>query len=327
VNKRIYLRADGGPHIGWGHVNRLCALSFILKDEASLIAVSGASGAAVFRKNLGNEVLIETLSDEIIGNCKEEWKSVHPDGALLVLDGYHFDYQYQQEAKKMGFRVVLIDDFARGPFMADMLINHAPNSRHLYQQTGINYCCGINYALLRPRFYAKPAPLERKRRQVLFTLGGADPMDLTAQILKRLLPLHPSLHWMVVYTDNFSQQHRRQLNQLSADNAHITLRHNISESAMRQLMTECSQALVSASTVVLEAWSCGLFPAVICYTENQRIMYDGMVSEHYAFPIELENLESDFHNYLESNQYPKKERDGWNPPLAIRSAFQQIMYA
>lgn len=325
--KRIYLRADGGPQTGWGHVNRMCALAAMLKDEAEVVAVSGIAGSEVFRKNIGNLAEVQTLSETHGGDCREEWKNTDPTHALLVLDGYQFDYQYQQEAKDMGFRVVLMDDFAQGPFAADMVINHAPNSRRLYQQEGISYCCGLDYALLRPSFYMKQQAPVRKQNQVLLTLGGADPLGLTAQWLTSLLPEFPNLHWVVVYTDSFTPEHRRQLTDLAAHHTAITLNKNIEETAMRQLMLESAHALVSASTVVLEAWSCGLFPAVVCYTDNQRIMFEGVVHEHLAYPLATESPATGFAAYLQTEKPASADRQRWNPPVAIRSAFQQIMHA
>ncbi|MBU6324890.1 MAG: hypothetical protein KJS92_05325 [Bacteroidetes bacterium] len=325
--KRVYLRADGGPQTGWGHVNRMCALAAILKDEAQVVAVSGTAGAEVFRKNIGNLAEVQMLSEHDCGDCREEWKNTDATHALLVLDGYQFDYRYQQEAKELGFRVVLIDDFAQGPFAADMVINHAPNSRRLYQQEGISYCCGLDYALLRPSFYGAQEAPERKQNQVLLTLGGADPLGLTAQLLTKLLPQFPNLQWVVIYTDSFTTEHSRQLIDLAEYNTAITLKKNMNETAMQQLMLESAHALVSASTVVLEAWSCGLFPAALCYTDNQRIMFEGVISEHLAFPLTTENAVTEFGDYLQSEKRATVDREGWNPPAAFRSALQQIMHA
>lgn len=325
--KNIYLRADGGGTTGWGHINRMSALADILKDEAQVTVVSGTAGAQVFRKNIGNLLQVHTLSEAVCGNCREEWETTDAENSLLVLDGYQFDYQYQHDAKQMGFRVVLIDDFAQGPFAADLVINHAPNSRHLYQQDGISYCCGLDYALLRPSFYVKQEALVRKQNQVLLTLGGADPLGLTAQLLISLVPKFPKLQWMVVYTDSFSPEHYRQLKQLAEQHTTITLKENINETEMRQLMKESAHALVSASTVVLEAWSCELFPAVLCYTDNQRIMYEGVINEQLAFPLTTESMETGFGNYIQLNKSVTVDWERWNPPAAIRSAVHQIMHA
>lgn len=323
MRNTVYLRADGGPEIGWGHVNRMCALAAMLPESLELVAVSGETGAGVFRQNLPANVRIKVLEAEACGRCSTEWQDVQAGMAILVLDGYHFDYAYQQEAKKLGFAVVLVDDFARGPFAADVIINHAPNSRSRYTQEGITYCCGLAFALLRPDFYKTLPTTVARNGEVLITLGGADPGDLSLQLLQQLVPAHPELRWTVVCTDNFSEAHRRGLEQFSQHHPQVALVYNVTQQRMHQLMLQSSKALTAASTVVLEAWASGLYPAALCYTENQRILFEGVCSEGIAFPLDWNSLAQDFERYL--NQTPEPQhRESWNPPLAIRNTFQNL---
>ncbi|MEY3983930.1 MAG: UDP-2,4-diacetamido-2,4, 6-trideoxy-beta-L-altropyranose hydrolase [Bacteroidota bacterium] len=326
MRNTVYLRADGGPNIGWGHVNRLCALAAMLPETLELVAVSSETGAAVFRQNLPPGVDIKVLDANTCGRCSAEWKDVQAGQSILVLDGYHFDQTYQQEAKSLGFAVVIVDDFALGPFAADVIINHAPNSRQLYTQEGITYCCGLEYALLRPDFYQTPPAAAKRNGKVLITLGGADPQDLTLQLLEQLVPAHPELHWTVVCTDNFSEAHRSGLQRFSQQHPQVDLEYNLTQQQMHRLMLECSRALTAASTVVLEAWASGLYPAALCYTENQRILFDGICSEGIAFPLEWNRLSHGFERYLNQSATPQ-HRDSWNPPLAIRRTFLQLTSA
>ena len=46
--------------------------------------------------------------------------------ATVVLDGYHFRLGYQQVIKEAGYALVCIDDIHAYPFIADLIINHAP---------------------------------------------------------------------------------------------------------------------------------------------------------------------------------------------------------
>ncbi len=323
----IYLRADGGPQMGWGHVNRMCSLAAIMKGQAPVVAVATEAGAKVFQHNNSAFAAVKTLDADAAGHCYSEWEGVNTENSILVLDGYQFDYTYQQQAKALGFRVVLIDDFALGPFAADMIINHAPESRSRYSQEGIRFCCGTDYALLRPSFYQRFKEQPRRKQQVLVTLGGADPQALTGQLLNRLLPEHRNLNWVVVCTDSFAPEHRQQLEQMAAGSEHMTLEYNVSEEGMHRLMMQSSHALVSSSTVVLEAWASGLYPAALCYTENQRIMFEGVCNGHLAFPLQAATAQSGFREYLQTTPKEQDGMEGWNPPAAIRNAFQQLMHA
>lgn len=319
----VYLRADASPDIGWGHVNRMCSLAALLPAEMNTVAVTNAAGAEVFHKsNCKNLPLLEVVP----GDFAEEWQGILPEHAILVLDGYHFDFQYQQKAKKAGFKVVLIDDFAHGPFCADMVLNHAPGSRSLYHQTGIDYCCGLDFALLRPSFYQEAASFDRAPNNVLVTLGGADPLGLTFKILAELLPLHPQLNWVAVCTDNFSKTHRTSLETFSAKHPQLQLLYNLGEKEMRLQMSKHRYAIVSASTVVLESWASGLFPATLCYTQNQQLMFKGATSMGYAFPLHREHLSSGFSAYLKTEGITNMTRTGtWNPPDAVAKAFHDIL--
>src|SRR5690349_8258024 len=45
---------------------------------------------------------------------------------LVVLDGYHFDSNYQQQVKARGAVLAVIDDLHDQEMFADLVINHAP---------------------------------------------------------------------------------------------------------------------------------------------------------------------------------------------------------
>ena len=86
-------------------------------------------GEVQFITNCSNEGLLRRLHDEGFGILQLEasypdprdWQAVEPllarkSKPWLVLDGYHFDGLYQTMAKKLGCRVMVIDDMAHLPF-------------------------------------------------------------------------------------------------------------------------------------------------------------------------------------------------------------------
>ena len=118
------------------------------------------------------------------------------DVAALVLDGYHFDAEYERAARSAGALVMTVDDEAERPsFEADIVLNQnieAPDLQYHLPETATRLL-GTQYALLRSEFIdflreerVHPAHATK----VLVTLGGADPDNHTLAVLRALDIVH-----------------------------------------------------------------------------------------------------------------------------------------
>ena len=127
VKRKIIFRVDGGANIGMGHISRCCALADMLKDSFKIHFYTRANTEAIIEniKNYSDNVF--TLSDAIsYTEESSQWISVLDGNETVVLDGYNFDTNYQQQVKAKGSKLVCIDDIHAYPFVADAVINHAP---------------------------------------------------------------------------------------------------------------------------------------------------------------------------------------------------------
>jgi UDP-2,4-diacetamido-2,4,6-trideoxy-beta-L-altropyranose hydrolase len=322
----IYLRGNGGAGIGWGHISRLLALREILKPEFDVtMAVPAACIPLIQRAGLSASDFLQVPESDK-ADFALDFAGADGSGNILVLDGYTFDAAYRENAIKAGFRLVLIDDFAHGDLQCDLLINHAPASETLYEgHTEIRrYCCGTDYALLRQEFYSPLPEHIRDAYNVLVSMGGADPADLSFTLLNELISSFPELNWQVVITSSFREEHIRQLQLLHQSNPRFVLHRDLDVHAMRMLMLQCQWAILASSTVVMEAWACGLFPAAICYTDNQLNLFRGAVSRNMAFGFDIREIKASFRAYLSGLHKPFTRYPEWNPPEKLRNEFRAL---
>jgi UDP-2,4-diacetamido-2,4,6-trideoxy-beta-L-altropyranose hydrolase len=201
MSLNLVVRADANSIIGTGHLMRCIALAQAWQERG---------GHVTFLSHCQSEALQRRV-------IKEGFEFVfverpHPDPAdlkqvldrlqnfrngsgmpWLVLDGYHFDSDYQRSIREAGSRLVVIDDYNHlSNYHADILLNQSIGAEL------IPYICdlktlklfGPKYALLRTEFLTWKNRIQKQSedpRRVIVTLGGADPDNITLKVLRALL--------------------------------------------------------------------------------------------------------------------------------------------
>jgi spore coat polysaccharide biosynthesis predicted glycosyltransferase SpsG len=155
-------------------------------------------------------------------------------------------------------------------------------------------------------------------------MGGADPNGLTYKILNSAGALFPEYHWIAVCTKSFGENWLEKLGDLERQRKNISIKLQLDAAEMHRLMLESGKAIVSSSTVLIEAWASGLYPAAICYTENQQMIYQGSINTDMAFPLHTDDLTNGLEHYLKGKQRFKGRTNEWNPPLCILHAMQEL---
>lgn len=192
----LIIRADASTEIGTGHLMRCLALAQAWKAQG---------GKAIFITACESDVLRQRIWDEGFEIATLEHPSPHPDdwqrtseilanypGAWVVLDGYHFDEEYQLKIKQAGHRLLVIDDMAHlKHYYADIVLNqniHAEELRYSCEPY-TRLLLGTRYVLLRSEFLAWRGwkrEIPEVARKVLVTLGGSDPNNVTLKVIKAL---------------------------------------------------------------------------------------------------------------------------------------------
>lgn len=202
----LIIRADGGSHLGYGHIMRCLALAqgWQVRGGSCLFVLSSQhpgpesrlqqAGLAYRRLVSPPGSLTEALELQTLALAQAP--------AWLVLDGYHFDHTYQQLLKDAGLRLLVIDDLAAVAYYScDLILNQnlaAAESLYSARSSATRLLLGPQYALLRREFWSWRQwrrSLPERAKSLLLTLGGGDHSPFLAK-LAAFLP--PRLPWLQV---------------------------------------------------------------------------------------------------------------------------------
>ncbi|MBW1697336.1 MAG: UDP-2,4-diacetamido-2,4,6-trideoxy-beta-L-altropyranose hydrolase [Deltaproteobacteria bacterium] len=193
----LIIRADASTRIGTGHLMRCLALGQAWKD---------AGAEVIFITSCDNESLLQRLRNEQFQIVMvkypypdpADWEitlrilSKHPD-AWVVLDGYHFNSEYQRKVKEIGHnKLLVIDDMAHlDHYYADIVLNLNLHGEELSysREAYTRLLLGTRYVLIR-REFLKWREWKREipevARKVLVTMGGGDPDNVTLKVIRAM---------------------------------------------------------------------------------------------------------------------------------------------
>lgn len=271
---RLFIRADADSRMGTGHVMRCLALGQAWQD---------AGGSVVFFTVCENAVLLQRLRDERFSVVQladsadffpELGKARSGSGMTwVVLDGYHFDLEYQQSVRMAGYKLLLVDDYNhQSEYVCDILLNQNVDSQSL--DYAINpdalQLRGTNYAMLRREFRTGSGQNRRfpeLGKKVLVTLGGADPDNLSLDVIRALEQAGiPELHAKVVVGP--ANRYIEQLEQAAqASVIEIELLRSVKD--MTELMRWADLAVSAGGSTCWEFCCLGLPFLTIVIAENQ----------------------------------------------------------
>jgi UDP-2,4-diacetamido-2,4,6-trideoxy-beta-L-altropyranose hydrolase len=199
----LVFRVDASIQMGTGHVMRCLALAqswqdddgevyFCSHQDLPLALVQRLTTEGINRIELQSVPGSQADALETISHCQNHHSS------WLILDGYHFDAEYQVTIKAEGLKLLVIDDHGHADrYCADLILNKNVCARaelypHIAPETQL--LLGCEYTLLRREFWSwRGDPLSRIRQfdrekplHVLITLGGSDPYNTTLCVLTAL---------------------------------------------------------------------------------------------------------------------------------------------
>jgi len=294
VKKKIIVRADGNPLIGFGHIYRMLALADMLKDEFYIVFVLFPTAEFILNeiKNYSDEVILLPgalpfkTADEIrdTETIPFDLANILQGDEIVVLDGYYFGDNYQQAVKEKGCRLVCIDDLASRHFFADVVMNHAPGIDHLFyiKENYTRLYTGLDYAILRQPFL-KPFNIKKNGFSKAFiSLGGADHFGYSEKLLNSILQLDIFDNVQVLCSSSFNDELLNTLKKTKGESGKVQLHFDLNAEQLVEVMDNCTHAFVAASTVLLETYARGLTCFAGFYTRNQQFIYDGFVKNKWA---------------------------------------------
>jgi UDP-2,4-diacetamido-2,4,6-trideoxy-beta-L-altropyranose hydrolase len=289
----LYVRADADARMGTGHIMRCIAPAQAWQDQG---------GEITFISHCESDALKETIQSE--GFRFIAFDHVCPDASdlkstlsilknesvdhknWLVLDGYHFTPEYQKAIRDEGIHLLVIDDMNHLPhYHADILLNqniHAPDLKyHCDEDTTL--LLGTRYVLLR-REFLKYREFKRqvpdRAKNILVTLGGADPDNVTLKVIEALKLLDvPDISARIIIGP--ANPHQETL-RMAIASAHFEAELLINPLNMPELMAWADMAISAAGSTCWELAFMGVPIMALILADNQKAVAEGISKEGFA---------------------------------------------
>jgi UDP-2,4-diacetamido-2,4,6-trideoxy-beta-L-altropyranose hydrolase len=259
---KVGIRADGGYSIGMGHIMRTLVIAKELSKTNEVFYICADSNE--YEKGI-NKILSEGFQIKFINqvSMKENMKIINAD--VLITDSYNVDEDYFNFTKKQFSKTVYIDDTNLFYFNVDIIINQNIGAENLDYKCNkdTKLLLGSKYAMLRNEFRNNyTIKLKKNVKEIMITLGGADPFNVTEKILSYVYDAKYNYHVVIgpsfQYT-GFIQKY---------DNDNIIFYNNAN---MFDIMSKCDIAISACGSTLYEFCACGIPVIGILIAENQKL--------------------------------------------------------
>jgi len=306
--QRVIFRADGNLQIGYGHFIRSLGIAGLINDQFDCVFATQMPTEyqlTEIHKVCSKHIALpsdERHYNEFLTHLKED--------DIVVLDNYFFSSDYQLQIKSKGCKVIFIDDHNDKNYVCDALINNIPgfSVASFKKQAYTKLYLGTDYALLRPEFF-NPAlrKIEKKRKTIFLSFGGADFFNVSEKIIRFLIEIDDTFEINLLIGDAYKFHEALQKFET------VKVFKNISAAEVASLMAASYICIVPASSLLNEVASIGSKILVGYFAENQIQPYEYFVDNNLAiglgdyrsldFELFREKLEQAFHaDFLIENQ-------------------------
>jgi len=276
----VMIRADASPGIGTGHVMRCLALAQAWQDDGGSVVLATAQLPQALKNRLQAERIeiniVQSLAGSVEDAAETATVALERGAEWVVVDGYHFNAEYQKAVKNAGLKLLYVDDNGiQSHYHADLILNqniHAAAALYEKRDAGTRLLLGTTYALLRREFRIFPKqsrPTPEMARWLLVTMGGSDPSNVTGKVLTALDLIDiPGLTVQVVVGG--SNPHYEELQSLAAHSrVPIELLRNVAD--MPALMAQADMAVSAAGSSCWELAFMGVPTVLMVVAPNQLI--------------------------------------------------------
>ncbi len=268
-----------------GHVIRCLALADMLRDDFEIVFAIQEPKETIVKiiHSVTNEIIYLPQTDDYISDVYHFLEHIHPND-IVVLDGYNFGTQYQQNIKNKGCKLVAIDDLHNWHHVADVIINHAANADDtIYSKEEYSKLYwGFNYALLRKPFLTASSAIKKINsvKKVFISMGAADITNITQKFTEALIQIQgiEEIH-LILGTIN---PNLKRIERLIEQNKKIKIitHFDISAEELAYLLKICDISICPASSISLESCAIGI-GLISGYTaKNQFGILQGLINNN-----------------------------------------------
>ncbi|SMF75644.1 glycosyltransferase [Pseudobacteriovorax antillogorgiicola] len=276
--KRIVFRIIGDSKIGMGHVYRSLAIAHSISDHEVIFVTSEKCEEAIKTITSKDYDIYSYPELQIAHNIIHQ---LQPD--LVINDILSTDFEYVNELKKSGIRVLNFEDLGPGAEIADMVVNELfeppPN------KPSQNTRWGYQFYFLRNEFeFVSPNIFKEQVGSILLTFGGSDPNNLTCLVLKALTKIKEISHIDISVIIGPSFKWKSELDRLVGSlglNARVDIFENVS--TISEQMANSDIAICSNGRTTFELAYMNIPSIVICQnireeTHNSMISTGGFIN-------------------------------------------------
>ncbi|NOQ25965.1 MAG: UDP-2,4-diacetamido-2,4,6-trideoxy-beta-L-altropyranose hydrolase [Bacteroidales bacterium] len=280
MKPEIFIRADGNHQIGLGHLVRCSALAHMLKNNFIISFFCLEIPDKMLKELADNDFHCIRMKNEDLLFSKISAKSI------VILDGYHFDTNYQKKIKQKKCKLVCIDDLHDKEYVSDLIVNHSPgiSPEDYNSKSYTNYALGPEFALLRPLFN-EAAKNNRKISKVdsaFVCFGGSDQFNLTYKTTLALLKIKQFKQINIVLGIAYEDP---EIFELEKSNPSIKLYKNLTEKDLISVMQESNFAIIPASNILFEIMAVNIPFITGYYVDNQKHFYNYLTENNLAFGL------------------------------------------
>lgn len=313
TTQKIIFRADGNSKIGFGHISRCLALAELLsKDHYLCFAIQEPIQDLIdILKKVVNEVILLPFSEPSSPAFLTELGPSLTGREIVVLDGYHFDTEYEENLKTLALATVSIDDIPSRHFVSDLVFNFCGSltandySKEFYTQL----FTGLRYVFLRPPFLHHPALNKKFNNRLFLNMGGSDSGNETLKIINELIKVDLFEEIEVVVGNQYA--HLTSLENIQIRNSSIMINQGLTAEEMFNCMNRCAVAIVPPSTVALEFLSTGGLVFLYQTASNQSLQKKYLIENKLAFDYSsFKSTELSEPLFQQSLNLQKKSFDG-----------------
>ena len=291
--RTLLFRADAGVATGTGHIMRCLSLAQAWRDAGGQAVFVCAESTAAIEEGLHSESCEVVALGTVPGSPDDAEKTIalaqRHAADWVAVDGYHFKGEYQRALKAAGLRVLFFDDYGHADeYPADLVLNQnlrADTSIYEKRGTRTRLLLGPRYAILRREFAAWRKWQRKIRpvaRQVLVTMGGSDPENVTSRTLEALALLEiPDLKATVIVggsNPNFDSIRRA-----AGSGGNVQVLRDVSNIA--ELMSGADVAISAAGSTCWELSLLALPALLIDVAENQTAVARELDKQGYAIHL------------------------------------------
>lgn len=289
-------RADAGPQIGGGHVQRCLALAetMVLQGWRCGFAFRGTTRETVPALEKSGHLLLPMTGPED-SEVAEISVLLGRKCDLFIVDHYHRGFQFEAESREFASRIMAIEDRPVRSHDCDFLLDPTPGRSLADYGALVRRDCrlllGPGYALLRRQFAdARPAAVVRHEgghpvSRLLVSMGMTDPQNLTATVLQGIKESGLALSLDVVLGS--AAPHLPAVRRAAAPlDAHI----HVDVADMAGLMSAADLAIAASGSTVLECCCLGLPDIAIVTAENQRHLANAFAVANAAEVLNVHDI-------------------------------------